>query len=388
MARRRRFLIYSQHLSGTGHFVRAFEIARALAAGHDVCLLDGGRPVRRPTPAHPFVVLKVPPLCRAASGIVPVNSGRTIADVMRERRQLLLDAVERFRPDVLLVEHFPFSKWELASEIVPLIERGRAVNGSLRVACSVRDIVGRTRREAEPDQHRRDVVRMFDSYFHALLVHVDPEVTRLQEHVPWAGQLRVPIVHTGYVSEKLSRPPTRGTGPKLAPGRPLVIASAGGASAPSFLSTCLEAWQELEARELLRSHQLVVFLPPSMTRDSWAQAKRYAAGGRIRLMRFTSRFLTWMQRARLSISQAGYNTCTNLLETRTRGVLVPNPAMSDQVPRARLLAGRGLVKVIDPSELSPGKLAGLVVEMLHGPGPAHDLDLNGAEKTRRVLEQL
>jgi predicted glycosyltransferase len=382
MARRRRFLIYSQHLSGTGHFVRAFEIARALAAGHEVCLLEGGRPVRRPRPAYPFAVLPVPPICRTASGIVPVDPGRPTADVMRERGQLLRDAVERFRPDVLLVEHFPFSKWELAGEIVSLIERARVVNRSLRVACSVRDIVGRSRREAEPEQHRCDVVQMFDSYFHALLVHADLEVTRLHDHVPWADQLGVPIVHTGYVSEKLSRPSTRPAG------QPLVIASAGGASAPSFLSTCLEAWTQLEAHELLRSHQLVVFLPPSLTRDSGVGTKRHAAGSRIRLRRFTSHFLAWMRRARLSISQAGYNTCTNLLETRTRGVLVPNPAMSDQVPRARLLAGRSLAHVIDPSELSPGKLAQAVVAMLRAPGPAHDLDLNGAEKTRQVLEQL
>ena len=79
MSRRRRFLLYAQHLSGVGHFVRTFEIARGLsaksrsrlpggtafaealdpgcqvepadvpAAGrHEVYLVDGGRPVPRP----------------------------------------------------------------------------------------------------------------------------------------------------------------------------------------------------------------------------------------------------------------------------------------------------------------------------------------------------
>jgi len=49
-----RVLLYTQHLSGTGHFVRIFEIARALAERYEVYLIDGGRLIPRHPPHTPF----------------------------------------------------------------------------------------------------------------------------------------------------------------------------------------------------------------------------------------------------------------------------------------------------------------------------------------------
>ena len=135
-----RILLYGQSLSGTGHFVRIYEIAGALAARHQVHLIDGGRPVPRPRPAHPFALVDVPRICRRNRQIVPVEPGPTIDAVMAERRRLLFAALEQIRPDVVVVEHFPFSKWGLRDEIVPLIERARAVAPGVRVLASVRDI--------------------------------------------------------------------------------------------------------------------------------------------------------------------------------------------------------------------------------------------------------
>jgi predicted glycosyltransferase len=31
--------------------------------------------------------------------------------VLAERARMLAEAAERFRPDVVLIEHYPFSKW-------------------------------------------------------------------------------------------------------------------------------------------------------------------------------------------------------------------------------------------------------------------------------------
>ncbi len=47
-----------------------------------------------------------------------------LADVLGERKRLLLEAVEQSQPDVLLVEHFPISKWVLHEEILAVIAAG------------------------------------------------------------------------------------------------------------------------------------------------------------------------------------------------------------------------------------------------------------------------
>src|SRR6185503_13629121 len=112
---------------------RIYEIARALAVRHEVHLIDGGRPIPRPRPTHPFALVDVPRIFRRNRQIVPVEPGPAIDAVMAERRRLLSGALECIGPDVVVVEHFPFSKWELRDEIVPLIDRARAVAPGVRV---------------------------------------------------------------------------------------------------------------------------------------------------------------------------------------------------------------------------------------------------------------
>jgi predicted glycosyltransferase len=95
-----------------------------------------------------------------------------------------------------------------------------------------------------------------------------------------------------------------------------------------------------------------------------------------------------MAAAEVSISQAGYNTCTNVLETRVRAILVPNPATLDQVIRARRMAQLGLARTLDVQDLDSDRLAATILDALAAPRPVHDLDLQGAERTRALLEKM
>jgi predicted glycosyltransferase len=95
-----------------------------------------------------------------------------------------------------------------------------------------------------------------------------------------------------------------------------------------------------------------------------------------------------MADADVSISQAGYNTCTNVLETRVRAILVPNPATLDQVIRARRMAELGLARTLEAPDLDSDRLATAILDTLAGPRPVHTLDLQGAENTRVLLERM
>ena len=78
-----KFLLYCQHLSGAGHFVRTYEIARALSERHEVHLVDGGRPVPRP-PAS-ISLMDLPRIRRAGQHLAPLETGRSLPDLMRKR---------------------------------------------------------------------------------------------------------------------------------------------------------------------------------------------------------------------------------------------------------------------------------------------------------------
>jgi predicted glycosyltransferase len=90
------------------------------------------------------------------------------------------------------------------------------------------------------------------------------------------------------------------------------------------------------------------------------------------------------------VSMAGYNTICELLSFGKRAVLVPREKpVSEQLIRARLLASRGLFDVIEPGELTPGRLMGQVLAALEqGPPAAPDLDLSGLQRIRERSRQL
>jgi predicted glycosyltransferase len=382
----KRILVYAQHLSGVGHYVRTYEIARALAAGHEVYWVDGGRPVpHRPEPG--LRVVELPRIRRGPDGaLLGLDPTRPIGVLMRERVAELGEAARRVRPEVFLVEYFPFSQWALADELLPTIEQVRAAGG--QVLCSLRDVVRKTRFETAADAaYSTRVTDLLNRHFDALLVHADPSVRRLDEHFPAVADINVPIRYTGLVSEKPAPAPEAVAEiARVSGGRPYVLASAGGgAGGRQLISAMLQAWHApaVAAERMLITCGGLDWALPAL--PALAAEAGVTATDRVRLLPFRADFLHWLAGADLSISHCGYNTAANLLEARARAVVSPNPEMSDQPFRARRLADRGLMELVE----APVRRAELIRAMtaaLSAPQPAHDIDLDGAVQTRRIIE--
>jgi predicted glycosyltransferase len=334
--------------------------------------------------------LVLPALQRGEGGQLASADRRPVAEVLEERRASLAQAIARMRPDLLLVEDFPFSKWEMAGEIRFVIARAREANPDVRVVSCLRDIGTRNRRPADVADHPARVRRTLREDFHLVLVHADPEIVRIDEHLPWAAEIETPIRYTGFVSQKLEgRPaaadasdPERGDGFR-------VVVSSGGAAASALIPLAVEAWKHVAAAlGGQRAAQMTVFLPAYAAAGDSARWQREIVDPSISFSPFSPDFLPFLSRADVSVSHAGYNTCTNLLETRTPAVLVPNAGMSDQPLRARLLARLGLAEVLEIDSATPERLAAAILRRSQAKPPPHGIDLAGAERARRILEEL
>jgi predicted glycosyltransferase len=80
-----------------------------------------------------------------------------------------------------------------------------------------------------------------------------------------------------------------------------------------------------------------------------------------------------------------------LLAAGTRAVVVPfaEGGESEQPLRARLLAARGLLTVVEPTDLTPQSLAIAIDAADRKPAPSADsIDLGGAAETARTIEAL
>ena len=389
-AARPRVLVYAQHLSGVGHYVRAYEISRALTSRFEVHWIEGGRPVLHRS-CESIEVIGIPRITRGSDGeLQAMLTDKSLNVVMTERRRILLEAIERLRPDVFLVEYFPFSKWQLAPELLPVIRAVRRQGGM--VLCSIRDIVRQTRFESvDAEAYTAKVVNWLRQNFDAVLVHSDPDLIRLESSFGGFESIPIPVIYTGIVSEPLGACPesTFQMREIICQGRPYALVSAGGSSGGRPLITAaIEAWRD---PAVAAGRLLVICSDLSMNAADLLLGGSVVSDNdllqQIRLLPFRADFLHWLDAADLSISQAGYNTVANLLETCCQAVVIPHPGMSDQAPRAACMAQRQLLQHVK-SITESASLANAIQSAGSTKRIFHSLRLNGAAQTCRTIEAL
>jgi predicted glycosyltransferase len=379
-----RIFCHAQHLSGVGHFVRMRAIARGLRPAHDVVLVHCGRPMPGgAVPGDPETVT-LPQLFRMAGRLSAAAGPASAPGVLVERARMLAEAVERFRPDVVLIEHYPFSKWELEPEMRALIGAARSANPGVRIVCSLRDIVRKTRYEdTSLTPYESRVVGMLEGRFDAIVVHGDPAFTTLEQHFGRVAHLPVPVHYTGFVVEA--------PGPRPSPAPPwpyAVLSCGGGAGNGEFLVASAQAFRGLSATGKLGAMRLVVFTAPFADAREPEALREAAREAPVELRAFSPEFAGWLAGAELSVSRAGYNTAWQIVRGGTRGVLVPDPAMSDQEPRAERIAELGLATVVPGRPLRVDAIAAAMEEALARRPARSCLDLGGVAGTRAIVEKI
>ena len=368
---------YVQHLLGIGHLRRAAIIARALRRrGLDVAFVSGGAPAGE-MKLEGAMLVQLPPAFSADAQFSAIHDekGQPIDDAWRAgRKQILLDHFAALRPDLLLIEMYPFGRRQFAFELKPLMEA--ASSRGIPIAISLRDVLVAKNKPAR----NAEILAVVNRDVSAVLVHGDPTLVRLDATFPAAAEIKPPVLYTGYVAEAATAAERHGP-----PGEEILVSAGGGAVGGPLLRAALAArpattvaespWRLIAGPNLGEPEYagLAVNLPANVT-----------------LERFRRDFPALMAKARLSISQAGYNTVMDILSTGARALVLPfaEGAESEQTLRARLLAQRGLLALLEPP-FEAGRLARAIDEaLLRAPPPAGGIDLGGAAASARILHDL
>ncbi|MFC1858084.1 glycosyltransferase family protein [Thermodesulfobacteriota bacterium] len=374
---------YCQHVLGIGHFFRTIEICRAFE-GHDVLLFSGGLAVDITLPKH-VRLLQLPGLMMDPnfSRLSATKDGQSLEQVKKDRLRILLDCFQRFRPEILIIELYPFGRRAFRFEIEPILEAiGARKLPSCRVVCSLRDILVEKK---DPATYEERVINILNKNFNALLVHSDPHLMKLDETFSRINDIHIPVFYTGFVSQKPGPDPRRKIRKKLAIAENdrLIIASAGGGKVGfPLLEAVMKAFKLLKTRG---DGMLYVFSGPYISRAEYDRLNRLAAEG-IRIARFSPDFLSFLAAADLSVSMAGYNTCMNILATGTPALVWPFSQNREQRLRAERLAGRGVLKVLTDDDLRTNRLAALMEKERGENNRCRvSVDLEGAQNTVRWL---
>lgn len=367
--------------------MRTLQIAREMSFKHEVWMLDGGRTV--PHSVDDVKMLTLPRIHRNNNSLTPLDSDESIETCMTRRRDSLISAMRDFRPDRIVVEHYPFSKWELGIEIGAMLDAAEHANPDVQVVCSIRDLPMQTCHEAcEPEAWVEEVLRRLHDSFDGLMVHADPKWVHLESVFPGTNRIHIPVVHTGIVVEtpRCNSAMTRALIAQQKGCEKLIVVSAGGGEdAVGLGKITLEAWLRLRREGNLSGYRLILFGGLN-TYDQVVDENGVNTENVLQLP-FSPNYIEWMSVASLSISCTGYNTCANVLRLTVPAILTPNPAMSDQTARADIMRRIGF-HVLTGKELSVENLADLIQQSLIQPAIRSSIDLGGAGKSAEFIARL
>ncbi|MCW0000929.1 glycosyl transferase [Pararhizobium sp. YC-54] len=371
-----RAFFYVQHLLGIGHLARASRIARALAEdGFDVTVVTGGTPVTGfPGPLVHHVAL--PPITAGDagfSGLADID-GKPVDDAFKEnRKERLLAAFRQSQPDIVIIEAFPFGRRQVRFELLPLLDTIAAMDRKPLVVTSLRDIL----QERSKPGRDEETVALVKQYFDRVLVHGDPAFARLEDTFPLAAEITGKVIYTGLVAAPAPAQPTECFD--------VIVSAGGGAVGNALIRAALEA-----AKSIGKPLSWALITGPNLPQPDF-DAILADAPAQVSVYRFRPDFASLLAGARLSVSQAGYNTVCDILRAGCHALLIPFTAggETEQTVRAERLEKLGLAHVLTEDDLSADSMTRAIDKALAATDrPPHSLDLDGAHRTAEILRGL
>lgn len=388
-----KIMFYCQYLAGMGHLVRSTEIIRCLVKDFQVCFVNGGQPIAGFEFPSGVEIVDLPALLEEDGKLKAADNSQSIDDTKERRQQTLLNVFEQFQPDCLITECFPFSKHKVKFELLPLLDRAKASTHSVKVVCSLRDLIMTQSLTPKAWAKKYDMVcDWINQYYDLILVHGDPKLQRLEAFFPKVNCLSCEVYYTGYVAQFAPEqvPLTIEDQLILSQNGPMIVTSVGGGRfGYELLNAVVSANAILEQ---VIPHRIYAFTGPFMADEQVLQLEHSIANQQnITIRRYTTHLIDYMNQAELSISLGGYNTTMNILRTGVRALVYPAASeeqSGEQTSRAAMLAKMGVLDLLQTEDLVGDRLAQKVLACLDRDPIAHTCDLQGAEKSALRLKQL
>lgn len=370
-------LFYVQHLLGIGHVKRAALIVKAISSDGIRChVMLGGAPVSDIDWGNASTH-QLPPITAADhsfSRYLTADGREPDEDYWRQRKEVLLSVIETMRPDVVLVEQYPFGRRKFRHEISAMIAHARAAQNVVKVIGSVRDVLVSSSRP-EKAQFAVDVLRQD---FDALLVHGDPSFIPFDTTFPMASEIADLIHYTGYVA-----PPAPAA---IERSKEVIVSVGGGAVGGALLSVAMDA----RSQGLLDDRHWRFLIGPNLP-DTVSAELRQSAPDNVTIEPNRPDYASLLDAAGISISQAGYNTLMDLVRTGCPAVVVPfaAPGETEQFIRAERLATNGFLQLIEEASLSTQELADAVTRAIAGPAPTSPpFKMKGDRESARLIRSI
>ena len=363
-----------------GHLIRSVEIVKGLIPDFKICFINGGQIISEFEFPPEIEVINIPAVKTDSefNELRPVDNSLTMAEVETIRTNMLLETCDRFQPDILIIELFPFGRRRFSFELVPLVEKAKSMG--TKIVSSVRDIVVTKQNQ---QRHEEKVCRLINKYFDLLLIHGDPNFVKLDLSFSRVNDLNCPVHYTGYVVQPIPKKL------QIILDEPTILVSVGGGRFGHDLLECVARTAPILKDKI--PHHIQVFTGAFSPDEVLTKLQEITKDlDNITCDRYTTNLLDYMQQADLSISMGGYNTTMNILSTGIKAMMMAFQGNNDKEQETRLkkLDSLGRVKMIQPEDLQPEKFAQKIIDRLEQTPSNLTLNLKGVENASNCLQQL
>jgi predicted glycosyltransferase len=346
--------IYVQHLLGIGHLRRISFLALAMVdQGFEVHLVSGGMPVPDLSIGN-VQIHQLPPI-RATNGLfneLVDDKNLPINQQWKDRRcDVLLKLFDAIKPDVLITETFPFGRRMMRFELLPLLQKAKLRSKPPLILSSIRDIL----QPKQKPQRNQEILNLINQFYDRVMVHGDASIAKLEATFPMANQITTKINYTGYIVDPNAPIVNTKTDiESLTKKTEILVSGGGGAASLSLLQTAIGA----RPLSKLKNHTWRLLVGPNIDQATFDSLHQYADSGLI-IERNRSDFYSLLKSCQVSVSQAGYNTVMDILNTKARAVVVPysHAGELEQTIRAKLLQQKNRVTCIEEPMLNAKTLA-------------------------------
>jgi predicted glycosyltransferase len=354
----KRVLIYSHDTFGLGNIRRMLEVARHLVdSSPDVSVLVvTGSPMLHAFRIPPRVdYLKLPCLARDTGGRYGARFLElSLANTVKLRANLIRSAVSDFAPDLLLVDKKPFG---VEDELCSAFEALPSAPRRPRLVLLLRDILDHPATTA-PIWRKNGYFDAVTAWYDQVLVVGTPQVFDLREEYGFPPLAAAKVRYCGYIARPAGRRSRAAMRAELgvADGEPLVLVTPGGGEdGETVLLAMLRGLADLSPAQRPRTHIVCGPELAEARRDAIAAEAQGLTG--VSFQAFSDDMMSLMAACDVAVSMGGYNTVCELLTLRKRAIVVPRSRPGfEQLIRAQRMAALGLLRWLDPAQLSPGSL--------------------------------
>lgn len=370
-------MIVVTHLLGTGHLSRALTLGRAFqAAGDTVQLVSGG--FRAPQlDTRGVSLVQLPPLRSDGvdfTQLLTPDGALADAAYRSTRQAALCAALQEMQPDILITELYPFGRRSLRQEFLALLRAAQALASPPKVLASIRDILAPPSKPEKATKADAAIAEFYD----AVLVHSDPNATRLEVSWPVSPMLAQKLRYTGYVAPAAAGPHPQALGVGE------ILVSAGGGSVGDEIYHCA-----LQAARLMPDTPWRLLVGGSDATDRIQALQQIPSPARIEAAR--PDFRQMLSHVAASVSMCGYNTALDLMQANTPAVLIPFDAGREveQGLRAGSLLPLPGFEMLRTGDLSASRLVTALKTAIAAPRrEASDLQFDGAARSVEIAHEL